>query len=119
MMLGPVSRSLLGSRMASRARVPRALVPPLCRRNISQLPPDAMAVYTAFPATLHYYSPHRVSSLYDCREKESRPYSLVQQAVYLADNGLVYPRVRRAVPHDPLLVCEPTARPSPPIPPLL
>ncbi|KAK3901357.1 hypothetical protein C8A05DRAFT_44988 [Staphylotrichum tortipilum] len=89
--------------MASRVCLSRVPVPPLGRRAISQVLLNAMAVYTAFPATLHYYSPHRVSSLYNCREKETRPYSLVYQAVCVGDNGFVYPRVRSPVPHDPLL----------------
>ncbi|KAK3896791.1 hypothetical protein C8A05DRAFT_48322 [Staphylotrichum tortipilum] len=89
--------------MASRVRVPRTSMARLYRRAISQVPPNAMAIYTAFPATLYYYSPHRVSNLYDCREMESRPYGLIDQAVCVANNGLVYPRFRSAVPHDPLL----------------
>jgi hypothetical protein len=58
---------------------------------ISQVPLNATTVYTAFLATLHYNNPHRVSSLFDCREKPSRPDGLLDEAVYVADNGLVYP----------------------------
>ncbi|KAK4151341.1 hypothetical protein C8A00DRAFT_17223 [Chaetomidium leptoderma] len=88
-MLTPVSRSLLGQRlprMAPRARVPRL------RCAISQMPFQARAIFATFPATMHYYSPHRLSSLFDCREKDSRPDDLRDEAVYVADNGLVYPR---------------------------
>ena len=101
-MLSPVSRSLLGQRLARMA--PRARVP-LLRRAISQMPFQARANYAAFPATMHYYSPHRVSSLFDCREMDSRPDDLHDEAVYVADDGLVYPRVTIPWPHNPMLVC--------------
>jgi len=78
-------------------------MPRLCRA-ISQVPLNPTAVYTAFPATLHYYSPHRVSSLFDCREKPSRPDDLLDEAVYVADNGLVYPCVEKPSRYNPLFV---------------
>lgn len=54
---------------------------------------------------MHYYSPHRLSSLFDCREMDSRPDDLRDEAVYVADDGLVYPRVEAPSPQDPMLVC--------------
>jgi hypothetical protein len=54
---------------------------------------------------MHYYSPHRLSSLFDCREKASRPDDLPDEAVSVADDGLVYPCVGAPSPHDPMLVC--------------
>ncbi len=101
-MLTPVMRSLLAQRLAHMA--PRACVP-LLRRAISQMPSEARAIYAAFPATMHYYSPHRVSSLFDCREMDSHPDDLRAEAVYVADDGLVYPRVKSPSPHNPMLVC--------------
>jgi len=80
-------------------------MPHLCRAT-SQVPLNATAVYAAFPATLHYYSPRRVSSLYDCREKPSRPDDLLAEAVYVADNGLVYPCVKKPSRHNPLYVSQ-------------
>jgi hypothetical protein len=84
--------------------MPRAYSMPPLGRTISQVPLKDTGVYTAFPATMHYYSPHRVSSLYDCREKPSRPDELIVEAVYVSDNGLVYPCVKRPSRHDPLYV---------------
>ncbi len=101
-MLTPVSRSLLGQRLPRMTPLARV---PLLRRAISQIPFQARAVYAAFPATMRYYSPHRVSSLFDCREMDSRPNDLRGEAVSVADDGLVYPRVQTPSPHNPMLVC--------------
>ena len=86
-------------------------MPHLCR-SISQVPLNATAAYAAFPATLHYYSPHRVSSLYDCREKPSRPDDLLDEAVYVADNGLVYPCVEKPSRFNPLYISQTLLSPA-------
>ena len=60
------SRSLIGQ---------RALLVPRLRRQISfDLKPKA--IDSAFPVTLHYYSPHRTFSLFDFKKNNTRPYSL-------------------------------------------
>ncbi|KAK4139011.1 hypothetical protein BT67DRAFT_438320 [Trichocladium antarcticum] len=100
-MFAPVSRSLLGQRLPRRA--PRAARVPRLQRAISQMPLQSRAVLATFPATMHYYSPHRLSSLFDCSEKASRPDDLRDEAVSVADDGLVYPRVGTPSPHDPTL----------------
>jgi hypothetical protein len=71
----------------SRAVVSRRLpISAGCRRQFS-----VRAIYSAFPATLLYYSPHRRSSLYDHREVDSRPDDLYEEGIILAKDGLVYP----------------------------
>ena len=68
---------------------------PRLRRQISfDLKPKA--IDSAFPVTLHYYSPHRTSSLFDLKEKDSRPYSLQAEVVNMTKDGLVYPSVGEA-----------------------
>ena len=115
-MLGPVSRSLLRQRMPQVGRrlcTPRPYGMLPLGRPIPQVPRNATAVYAAFPATLHHYSPRRFSSLYDCIEKSSRPDDLIGQAVYVADDGLVYPYVEKPSPHSPLDVSPYYPRPMP------
>ena len=102
-MFTPVSRSLLGQRLPRMA--PRAARVPGLQRAISQMPFQARAILATFPATMHYYSPHRLSSLFDYREMASRPDDLPDEAVSVADDGLVYPLVGTPSPHYPTLVC--------------
>lgn len=51
------------------------------------------AIYTSFPATLHYYSPRRKSALFDHKENDDRPHDLYDEGVVVAKDGLVYPGV--------------------------
>ncbi|KAL2173073.1 uncharacterized protein P884DRAFT_252692 [Thermothelomyces heterothallicus CBS 202.75] len=78
-------RTLVGQRIA------RARVAPLARLPLLHRQFRAKAIYSAFPATLHYYSPRRVSSLFDIKEKDSRPDDLPNEGVNVAPDGLVYP----------------------------
>ncbi|KAJ4286888.1 hypothetical protein N0V88_007902 [Collariella sp. IMI 366227] len=103
-MLSPVSRSLLGQRL--RRMAPRARVLRLGRTVSQMLFQASAAIYATFPAIMHYYSPHRISSLFDCRENDSRPDDIRDEAVYVADDGLVYPRVRTPSSYDLLLPSE-------------
>ncbi len=72
---------------------------PLRLRWQSSCKPNAN--YSAFPATLHHYSPRRVSSLFDNSiEEDSRPDDLsCDNAVEVAEDGLVYPGVAVPAPH--------------------
>ncbi|KAG6106878.1 hypothetical protein E4U31_000515 [Claviceps sp. LM219 group G6] len=49
------------------------------------------AIYSSFPATLHYSSPSRNSALYDYEEAESRLDGSLGEAVKIHKDGLVYP----------------------------
>ncbi|EXV00475.1 hypothetical protein X797_006537 [Metarhizium robertsii] len=60
----------------------------LLRRQFS-----VKAIYSSFPATLHYYCPRRTSSLFDHQETESRPDDIYDEGVTIHKNGLVYPAV--------------------------
>lgn len=60
----------------------------LLRRQFS-----VKAIYSSFPATLHYYCPRRTSSLFDHRENDSRPDDIYNEGVTIQKNGLVYPAV--------------------------
>lgn len=51
------------------------------------------AIYSSFPATLHYYSPRRPSTLFDHKEIDSRPDDLHDESVSVEKDGLVYPTV--------------------------
>lgn len=101
-MFANAARSLLGQQLqhlAPWARVTRL------RSHMSQMRFKARAIYATFPATMHYYSLHRVSTLFDCKQKDSRPDDLDDEAVYVAENGLVYPPVRDPWSRDLNLVC--------------
>ncbi|KAJ0160969.1 hypothetical protein CTA2_7000 [Colletotrichum tanaceti] len=54
---------------------------------------SAKAIYSSFPATLHYYSPRRTSTLFDHSENDTRPYDLFDEGVNVDKSGLVYPAV--------------------------
>ncbi|KAK1766564.1 hypothetical protein QBC33DRAFT_104820 [Phialemonium atrogriseum] len=54
------------------------------------------AIYSSFPATLHYYSPQRSSSLYERKESGSPPEDIFDEGVTLK-HGLVYPAVDKSV----------------------
>jgi hypothetical protein len=58
----------------------------LIRRQFS-----AKAIYSSFPAILHYYPPRPTSSLFDYRETNERPHGLSKEAVAVEPSGLVYP----------------------------
>lgn len=60
----------------------------LLRRQFS-----VKAIYSSFPATLHYYCPRRTSSLFDHQETEGRPDDIYDEGVTIHKNGLVYPAV--------------------------
>ncbi|KFG79616.1 hypothetical protein MANI_029727 [Metarhizium anisopliae] len=60
----------------------------LLRRQFS-----VKAIYSSFPATLHYYCPRRTSSLFDHQETESRSDDIYDEGVAIHKNGLVYPAV--------------------------
>jgi len=49
------------------------------------------AIYSTFPATLHYYSPRPGSRLYDHREYNSDPDNLHDEGVIVDEDGRVYP----------------------------
>jgi hypothetical protein len=51
------------------------------------------AIYTSFPATLHYYSHRRKSGLFDHKEMDNRPHDIYDDGVVVAKDGLVYPSV--------------------------
>ncbi|KPM45860.1 hypothetical protein AK830_g590 [Neonectria ditissima] len=63
----------------------------LLRRRFS-----VKAIYSSFPATLHYYSPRARSNLFDRGEIDSRLDYLIDDAVMVEKNGLVYPAVDAA-----------------------
>ncbi|ATY60262.1 hypothetical protein A9K55_006878 [Cordyceps militaris] len=56
-----------------------------------------LAIYSQFPATLHYYRPKIESSLFDRREIDNRPHDLPADGVEIAADGLVYPKATRYV----------------------
>ncbi|KAI2611996.1 hypothetical protein GGR54DRAFT_616801 [Hypoxylon sp. NC1633] len=60
----------------------------LSRRQFS-----VKAIYSSFPATLHYYCPRDTSMLFDHKENDDRPDDLYDEAVTVEKNGLVYPSV--------------------------
>ncbi|RXG48516.1 hypothetical protein VDGE_10141 [Verticillium dahliae] len=62
------------------------------RRQLS-----AKAIYSSFPATLHYYAPKPVSSLFDSKEKDERPHDISAEGVTVEPSGLVYPAFNRSV----------------------
>ncbi|KAJ4311706.1 hypothetical protein N0V84_010303 [Fusarium piperis] len=64
----------------------------LIRRQFS-----AKAIYSSFPATLHYYSPRPTSSLFDYKENDERPHDLSDEGVTVEPSGLVYPAFNRSV----------------------
>ncbi|KPM39121.1 hypothetical protein AK830_g7444 [Neonectria ditissima] len=64
----------------------------LLRRQFS-----AKAIYSSFPATLHYYSPRPTSSLFDYKENDERPHDLSDEGVTVEPSGLVYPAFNRSV----------------------
>ncbi|KAG6216906.1 hypothetical protein E4U34_004842 [Claviceps purpurea] len=49
------------------------------------------AIYSSFPATLHYSSPSRTSAMYDYEEADSRLDGSLGEAVKIHEDGLVYP----------------------------
>lgn len=63
------------------------------------LPPkrqfSVRAVYSSFPATLTYYRPKQLSSLFDHAENDSRPDDPYDEGVVIASDGLVYPGVNK------------------------
>jgi hypothetical protein len=54
------------------------------------------AIYSSFPATLHYYSPRHKSALFDHKGYDNRSQELFEEAVTVAKDGLVYPTVNAA-----------------------
>lgn len=76
---------------------------PRLRRQMSSF--MARNLYQIFPATLHYYNPRSVSSLYDSRERGDPTHEMYSEAVYVSKNGLVYPAVGNCLLADPALVC--------------
>ncbi|CCE32962.1 uncharacterized protein CPUR_06884 [Claviceps purpurea 20.1] len=52
------------------------------------------AIYSSFPATLHYCSPSRTSALFNIEEKDSRPEDSVAEGVTIDKDGLVYPAIK-------------------------
>lgn len=83
------SRTLLAQGAARVRLAPLAHVP-LLRRGFR-----AKALYTAFPATLHYFSRYSVSNLVDYnKEKKSDPDDLPLETVHVAPDGLVYPGIK-------------------------
>lgn len=65
----------------------------------ARLPPkrqfSVKAVYSSFPATLTYYRPKQLSSLFDHAENDSRPDDPYDEGVVIASDGLVYPGVNK------------------------
>ncbi|KAG6009336.1 hypothetical protein E4U21_002644 [Claviceps maximensis] len=57
---------------------------------------NILSIHSSFPATLSYYRPKNLSSLYDIAELDSRPDDLYHEGVRIAPNGLVYPGVETA-----------------------
>ncbi|KAG5917866.1 hypothetical protein E4U61_002355 [Claviceps capensis] len=55
------------------------------------------AIYSSFPATLHYSSPSRTSALFDCEERASRLDGSLGEAVIIHKDGLVYPLIKTAM----------------------
>ncbi|KAF9876296.1 hypothetical protein CkaCkLH20_06239 [Colletotrichum karsti] len=53
------------------------------------------AIYSSFPATLHYYSPHLNSSLFDNEENDKRPDDIYDEAVIVDKDGTVFPAVSK------------------------
>ncbi len=113
-MFAPASRAFL-----LRQRLPRAgpaLFLPLARvMRLPARPPRLRwqssstphVVHSAFPATLYHYSPRRVSSLFDRSiPEDDRPEDLSgENAVTVADDGLVHPGVEVPTPYV-ALACE-------------
>lgn len=54
------------------------------------------AIYSSFPATLHYYSPRHKSALFDHKGYGNRSRELFEEAVTVAEDGFVYPSVNAA-----------------------
>ncbi|OAR02492.1 hypothetical protein LLEC1_08019 [Akanthomyces lecanii] len=54
-----------------------------------------LAIYSRFPATLHYYQPKAKTSLFDRKEIDSRTHDSPADGVEVAADGLVYPKVAR------------------------
>ncbi|KAH6640659.1 hypothetical protein F5144DRAFT_561218 [Chaetomium tenue] len=54
------------------------------------------AIYSSFPATLHYYSPQKKVVLFDHKGSDNRSQELFEEAVTVAKDGLVYPTVNAA-----------------------
>ncbi|KAG6236962.1 hypothetical protein E4U23_000146 [Claviceps purpurea] len=52
------------------------------------------AIYSSFPASLHYCSPSRTSALFNIEEKDSRPEDSVAEGVTIDKDGLVYPAIK-------------------------
>ncbi len=101
-MFAPARQTLLLLRQRL-PRVAKLASAPRLRRQISTF--RARAIYTAFRATLHYFNPHRVSRLFDKKGMPNHPDSLHNQAVALAEDGLVYP-AHTAYCRDSELVCQ-------------
>ncbi|UNI13306.1 hypothetical protein JDV02_000063 [Purpureocillium takamizusanense] len=53
------------------------------------------AIYSSFPATLHYYCPRRTSALFNHQEIDSRPDDMYDEGVIVQSDGLVYPAVSK------------------------
>ncbi|KND87317.1 hypothetical protein TOPH_08074 [Tolypocladium ophioglossoides CBS 100239] len=82
-------------------RLPLAMTGRFCCSILSHRQPhlfprrqfSTKAIYSSFPATLHYYSPRATSTLFDHNENNGRPNTIRDEAVTVEKDGLVYPVV--------------------------
>lgn len=103
-MFAPARQTLLLLRQRLPRVAPRLSMPRL-RCHLQMSTAKEWDIYTAFPATLYHYNTHGVPFLYDNKERPNRPDDLHDQAVNVAEDGLVYPAVGLAFCRDPILVC--------------
>lgn len=76
----------IGQRLPRVVRLARVSLP---QRKLST---NAINTYSSLPATLHYYRLRQTSRLFDKKQQNSHPDDIATEGLYVAEDGLVYPK---------------------------